>query len=71
MSLIPQLKKLSKGHEIEKNMKGRMYLSFTDKELKIKMLHNKINYSKVHYWEYPNIYIIIQFSRLSLEKYGY
>ena len=30
-------------------MKGRIYHSFTDEELKIKMLSNKINYLKVFY----------------------
>ena len=38
-------------------MKGRIYRSFTDEELKIKMLPNKINYLKVFYWKYPIIYI--------------
>ena len=38
-------------------MKGRIYHSFTDEELKIKMLPNKINYLKVFYWKYPIIYI--------------
>ena len=40
-------------------MKGRLYHSFTDEELKIKMLPNKINYWKVYYWKYPNIYIAV------------
>lgn len=49
----------------------RMSLSYIDKKLKIKILHNKINYLEVHLWEYSHSYIIIPFYRQSLKKYGY